>query len=72
MEGLTPVAWIVYVIFCVYALFIPGTVKVNDVPVQNPVTRVAVTIIIFPILGLLFYAMGFIGKFMLLPFQSLL
>src|SRR3990167_5185400 len=39
-DPLTTLAWVFYGFVIVATLLFPGTVKVNNVPVRNPVTRV--------------------------------
>ena len=71
MEVLTPFAWVVYGIIAVVALFFRGTVKVNDILVRNPLARVLVTMLVLSFVGVVFYAIGFVGHFLLLPIFSM-
>ncbi len=71
MEVLTPLAWVFYGVIAVGALFFPSMVTVNDVPVRNPLIRVALVPVVLSFVGVFFYLFGLIGQFLLLPIRSL-
>lgn len=71
MQALTVFAWVFYGVLVLVALAFPAAVQFNDVPVRNPLTRVAVVVVILPIIGCLFSLFGLVGNFLLLPIRSL-
>ena len=62
--------WILYVLFVILATF-KGELIIGNKLVENKLIRFVVSLVIFPLMGLIFWCMGWIGKIILAPFAGI-
>ncbi len=63
---------ILYILFVLAAAFGFGSITFNDREIENPFVRGLVALIVWPLIGLIFWVIGVIGNFLLMPFSTLL
>ncbi len=56
-----------WVVFSICMVINPSSMKINDKNVENPFLRFVGGVVAIPVLGVIFYILGFAGKFLLLP-----
>ncbi len=62
------IVWFAFVVFCTFF----GSIKINDREVRSLSGRFFVSIVAFPLIGFIFWILGFVGDFALSPIFALL
>lgn len=70
MENLENVSVIVYFAFIIIFMFF-GDLTWNNKEVKSKFLRFLISVFLFPVLGFIFWVLGQIGSFMLIPFSNL-
>lgn len=70
MENLENISVVVYFVFVVLAMFF-GKMTWANRKVESKLLRLIVGVLLFPALGCIFWVLGKIGNFMLIPFSHL-
>jgi len=74
MDLMTLLSSIVYGLFVFTSFFEKGPIKIiltDEANAKNIYFRIFTEIIFLPIIGVIFNTLGYIGKFLLLPFKFL-
>lgn len=74
MDLMTLLSSIVYGLFVFASFFEKGPMKIiltNEADAKNFFIRVITGIIFLPLMGVIFNALGYVGKFLLAPFKFL-
>ena len=64
-------AWLFYAVCILGVMLVPGSVTFSGLPVRSPILRACAVIVVFPMIGVVFWLIGQIGTFLLLPIRSI-
>lgn len=65
-------ATIVYILFVMACTCLDGAILINGKSVDSYFARFAIAVVFFPAFGFLLWLGGWVGRFMLLPFVTII